>query len=96
MLVFGVDIPLVEVIFTIAVLIIIILVEAVVMLFVFIKQMNKMKNVVTSLENTYHLTSHAKREVLERGSLVLERKEESKQGSKTDADKNEESKRNSK
>ncbi|MBI4152809.1 hypothetical protein HY495_03800 [Candidatus Woesearchaeota archaeon] len=96
MLVFGVDIPLVEVIFTIAVLIIIILVEAVVMLFVFIKQMNKMKNVVTSLENTYHLTSHAKREMLERGSSVLERKEESKPESKAEENKKVESKGNSK
>ncbi|MBI2103141.1 hypothetical protein HYT55_04835 [Candidatus Woesearchaeota archaeon] len=74
MLVFGVDIPVVEVIFTVAVLIIIILIEAVVMLFVFIKQMNKMKNVVTSLENMYHLSSHAKREELERGSKLIDEK----------------------
>jgi len=74
MLVFGVDIPVVEVIFTVAVLIIIILVEAVVMLFVFIKQMNKMKNVVTSLENMYHLSSHAKREELEKGSKLIDEK----------------------
>lgn len=74
MLVFGVDIPVVEVIFTIAVLIIIILVEAVIMLFVFIKQMNKMKNVVTSLENMYHLSSHAKREELEKGSKLIDEK----------------------
>ncbi|MBI4151698.1 hypothetical protein HY496_01900 [Candidatus Woesearchaeota archaeon] len=70
MLVFGVDIPLVEVIFTVAVLIIIILIEAVIMLFVFIKQMNKMKNVITSLENMYHLSSHVKREELEKETKV--------------------------
>lgn len=68
MLVFGVDIPLVEVLFTVAVLIIIILVEVVIMLFIFMKQMNKIKNVTTSLENLYHLSSHARREEIERKS----------------------------
>lgn len=66
MLVFGVDIPATEVIFTIAVLIIIILIEVIIMLVVFVKQMSKIKNVVTSLENMYHQSSHARREELEK------------------------------
>ena len=51
MIVFGVDIPLVEIIFTMAIIIFILLVESVVVVMLMIKQMNKTKKIGTLLQN---------------------------------------------
>ena len=50
MLVFGIDIPLVEVIFALAIIIFILLVESIVIISLLIKQMNKSKKLGTLIE----------------------------------------------
>jgi hypothetical protein len=50
MLVFGIDVPLVEVIFALAIIIFILLVESIVIISLLIKQMNKSKKLGTLIE----------------------------------------------
>jgi hypothetical protein len=50
MLVFGIDIPLVEVIFALAIIIFILLVESIVIISLLIKQMNKSKKLGSLIE----------------------------------------------
>jgi len=51
MLVFGVDIPLVEVVFTLVIIVFIILIEAIVAISLLISHMNKSKKLAEILEN---------------------------------------------
>ena len=50
MLVFGIDVPLVEVIFALAIIIFILLVESIVIISLLIKQMNKSKKLGSLIE----------------------------------------------
>ena len=51
MIVFGVDIPLVEIIFTMSIIIFILLIESIIVVMVLIKQMNKTKKTHELLQN---------------------------------------------
>jgi hypothetical protein len=51
MLVFGVDIPLVEVVISLSVIIIIVLIEVIIIVSLMLKQMNKSKELTQLLEN---------------------------------------------
>ena len=51
MLVFGTDIPLVEVVFVLAIVTGLLLVESVIVIMLLMKQMNKMKKVLELVEN---------------------------------------------
>lgn len=51
MLVFGVDIPLIEIIFAVGVIMFLLLIEAVVVVILLLKQMNKTRKLVSLVEN---------------------------------------------
>ncbi len=51
MLVFGVDVPLVEIVFILAIIVGLLLIESVVVILLLMKQMNKAKKVLELVEN---------------------------------------------
>jgi hypothetical protein len=69
MLVFGVDIPLVEIVFTLAIVIFILLIEAIVVIALLVKQLNKTKKLgelVEKLSETILLIKKAEIEQLDK------------------------------
>jgi short subunit fatty acids transporter len=65
MLVFGVDVPLVEVVFTLAIIILILLIESLVVIMLLLKQMGKTKKVGEAVEKLSEAILQVKRAEIE-------------------------------
>ena len=73
MIVFGIDIPLVEIIFTLAVIMFILFIESLFIIMMLVKQMNKTKKMVELLQNLSQTLLEVKRTEVE-GFRGLKRK----------------------
>ena len=73
MLVFGVDIPLVEIVLTIAVIIIILLVQSLIIIVLLMKQMNKTKKVGRAVERLSEAILQVKKAEIEELDKLVKR-----------------------
>ena len=74
MLVFGVDIPLVEVIFVLSIIIFILLIEAIVVISLLVKQMNKTKQLTGLIEKLSSTILEIKKKEIEQLDKLKKRR----------------------